>query len=202
MKGAPTLAEALALSGGPKRTASLVAWLQSRYPSRESAPILVGGAAVELYTHGAYTTGDLDFVGDVSGEVAEVLDHAGFRRAGRHWIHEQGRVYLEFPGSRLEPASEPARLRRAGLTLRVIRAEALLADRLAAWKFWRSEVDLLNALRLLHARRVRLELREVRRCARALEVEDEWRRLRAWDRRLGGRWPSAAESERWLRRKR
>lgn len=179
-----------------------MAWLQSSYASWESVPILVGGGAVELYTDGAYTTGDLDFVGDVSGEVAEVLDRSGFRRAGRHWIHEQGRVFLEFPGSHLEPPSEPARLRRAGVTLRIIRAEALLADRLAAWKFWRSEVDLLNALRLLHARRGRLELGEVRRCARALEVEDEWRRLRAWDRRLGGRWPSAEESERWLRRSR
>jgi hypothetical protein len=167
----------------------------------ESAAILVGGGAVELYTAGAYVTGDLDFVGDVPEAVASELDYAGFERRGRQWVHEEGQVYLEFPGRTLEPPSEPARLRRGGVTLRIIRAEALLADRLAAWKFWRSEVDALNALRLLRARAGRLDVRETARCARLLGVEDEWRRLRAWSRRLGRRWPSGAEIERWLGRR-
>ena len=52
----PTLARALQLSEGPRRTAAVVAWIQSLYAS--SPPVLVGGAAVELYTGGAYTTGD------------------------------------------------------------------------------------------------------------------------------------------------
>jgi hypothetical protein len=191
---------ALGAPGGPKRTAALAAWLQSLYSSPDAAPILVGGGAVELYTAGAYATGDLDFVGDVPDEVAAELARTGFERKGRHWVHEEGRVYFEFPGRRLEPASEPARLRRGGSTLRIIRAEALLADRLAAWKFWRSEVDLLNALRLLRARRGRLDPREALRCVRLLDVEDAWRRLRSWDQKLGRRWPSQAEIESWLRR--
>ncbi len=140
MKRPPGINAALGLPEGPRRTATLVAWMQSIYPSQESVPILVGGGAVELYTAGAYATGDLDFVGDVPDEVAAELVRSGFVRRGRHWVHEEGRVFFEFPGSRLEPESEPVRLRRGGATLRVIRAEALLADRLAAWKFWRSEI--------------------------------------------------------------
>lgn len=193
---------ALGTPAGPRRTAALVAWMQSLYSSPESAPILVGGAAVELYTAGAYATGDLDFVGDVPPEVAAELARSGFARRGRHWVHEKGRVFFEFPGVRLEPESEPVRLRRGGATLRIIRAEALLADRLAAWKFWRSEIDLLNALRLLQARRDRLDRREVLRCARLLDVEDAWRRLRSWHRTLGRRWPTEAKIASWLRRER
>lgn len=163
--------------------------------------MLVGGAAVELYTGGAYTTGDLDFVGEVSTTVAERLVAAGFERRGRHWVHDEGRVFLEFPGRVLEPPSEPVRLRRAQRELRVIGPEALLADRLAAWKFWRSDIDAVNALRLVQALGNRLDARLAARLARTLEVDAERVRLRRFARRLAGQWPTEEELRKWLERR-
>ncbi len=69
---------------GPERTAALVAWFQGLFEDRSEAPVLVGGGAVELYTGGAYVTGDLDFVGSTTDSVAERLQEEGFkRRPGR-----------------------------------------------------------------------------------------------------------------------
>lgn len=73
----------LSLPEGPGRTAAVAAWLQGLYDADIEKPILVGGAAVELYTGGAYTTGDLDFVGSVSPTVALGLKSAGFSQRGR-----------------------------------------------------------------------------------------------------------------------
>lgn len=59
------LEDALSVSAGPQRTAAIVAWVQSLFTEENQVPVLVGGAAVEILTGGAYTTGDLDFVGIV-----------------------------------------------------------------------------------------------------------------------------------------
>lgn len=192
----------LVLREGPVRLARLAAWLQRLYDDEREIPVLVGGAAVELYTGGAYTTGDLDFVGRVPETVARRLVEAGFERRGRHWLREDGQVFFEFPGRSLEPVSDPVRLRRGGTELLVIAPEALLADRLAAWKFWGSEIDAVNALRLLQVMGPKFDPRLAARLARTLEVDDERLRLARWARRLGGRWPAEKEIERWTKRKR
>jgi hypothetical protein len=75
-------------------------WIQNLFEARP--PVLAGGAAVELYTAGAYTTGDLDFIGDVTEEVARSLREAGFEREGRHWIHREAELFVEFPGSAVQ----------------------------------------------------------------------------------------------------
>lgn len=38
----------IALEDGPAKTAALVAWIQGLFADDETAPVLVGGAAVEL----------------------------------------------------------------------------------------------------------------------------------------------------------
>src|SRR5215813_6790216 len=96
----PSFRDVIRSPEGPRRTAAFAAWIQSLYSSRP--PVLTGGAAVELYTAGAYTTGDLDFIGDVPEEVAVGLQEAGFRKEGRHWIHPKEELFVEFPGSAVQ----------------------------------------------------------------------------------------------------
>jgi hypothetical protein len=184
---------------GVARTAAIAAWLQGLYPPGVTPAVLVGGGAVELLTGGGYVTGDLDFVGEVPPNVVSALRAAGLERRGRHWVHEEGQLFLEFPGRRLEPAAEPVEIEIAGSKVLVMAPEALLADRLAAWKFWRSEIDAANALRLLQKAGGRLNGRLAARLARELDVEDERRRLSRFARRLGGRAATEEEMARWTR---
>ncbi len=171
------LDEILAAPEGVEKTARLAAWVQGLF-SRGLEPVLVGGAAVELYTAGAYTTGDLDMVGTVPAAVADALVREGFVRRGRHWIHEAGQVYLEFPGSALAEGESAVRVEVAGCEVVAIAPEDLLAERLGAWKHWRSAVDGVNAWLLLQALAGRLDEERLEgRCA-ALDAVDALSALR------------------------
>ncbi len=64
--------------------------------------------AVELYSGGAYRTGDLDFVGRLGEESERQLKTVGFQRQGRHWIHEEHQVFLEFPSADLDEGDRAA----------------------------------------------------------------------------------------------
>lgn len=152
-----SLKDILALSEGPVRTAALVSWLQGLYEPDESKPILVGGAAVELYTGGAYKTGDLDFVGTVPPAVASALKKAGFERRGRHWLHEIGEIFIEFPSSGLDIGEESVVLEVENQRVVVVDPEALIADRLAAWQVWKSPEDGVNAWLITRGRTLDLQ---------------------------------------------
>ena len=86
----------LRLPDGPRRTAALAAWFQGLYPCGQ-APILVGGAAMELITRVDLRRAedDLDFVGDVPPQVADRLRRVGFREIGRRWILDSDGVILD-----------------------------------------------------------------------------------------------------------
>lgn len=184
-----------------KRTAAIASWFQGLYPERERAPILVGGGAVELFTGGAYTTGDLDFVGFVPTAVAQRLEAAGFRREGRHWIHQAGMVFIELPGSQLEPQERVVWLRSGRLKVRTISPEDLIVDRLASWQFWGSSVDAVNAYLLFRKQRRRLDLRRLRRLALMGRVERAHRELMSFVRYLGSRRPAGKDLEVWADKK-
>ena len=66
---------------------------------------------MELYTGGAYRTGDLDFVGIVTKDVTEKLEQAGFERHGRHWIHQRFRLLIETPDRNLDSGNAVATIR-------------------------------------------------------------------------------------------
>jgi len=169
--------EALAFEEGPSRTAALVAWLQGLFEDDEAVPVLVGGAAVELYTLGAYTTGDLDFVGSVTPKVARALGTAGFKRHGRHWIHEAAQVFIEFPGDTLDPKEEAKWLDLLGQSVRIISVEDLLVERLGSWEYWRSAVDGANALILWRVHRQRIDVGRVEERVTNDGWENAWKSL-------------------------
>ncbi len=152
---------------GYLRTAALVGWVQGLFPGgKDAAPVLVGGAAVELFTRGAYTTGDLDFVGEVTPSVQEKLIKAGFRKKGRHFIREDKEIYVEFPSRDLGEGETSAYLSIGGHRVLIISPEDLIVDRLAAWQHWRSLIDGANAFLLLRARGRSLDRGRLRERAR------------------------------------
>ncbi len=112
-------------------------------------PILVGGAAVEFYTQGAYTTADIDLVSLGGPDLWKTMKGLGFERIGKDFLNKKAQIYIEFPGSNLKPSERVNEITLKGRKLRIISIEDLIIDRLCAYKFWKSAVDGMNALMLL-----------------------------------------------------
>lgn len=189
-------ADAVRLPDGPDRTAALAAWFQGLFREVE-VPVLVGGAAVELFTGGAYRTADLDFVGSVPGSVAAVLDNEGFQRRGRHWVHEASQVFIELPGHSLQPDERPALLRRGELTVRCLGPEELVVDRLAARRYWGSEQDAVNAFLIWRANE--LDEKRLRALAETREVSADLESLIRFRASLEGAEPSPEQLTQWAK---
>lgn len=108
---------------------------------------LVGGGAIEYHASDVYTTSDIDLV--VEGRSRDELDAAltkfGFARQGRHWV--LGELFVEVPGHRMV---DPVDVIAVGpLTLRVVRREVGLADRIIGFKHWRATAYGAQAIALL-----------------------------------------------------
>jgi len=184
---------------GRQRSAAIVEWFQGLYETEgQEAPVLVGGGAVELYTGGAYTTEDLDFVGSVPGPgVERELREAGFERHGRHWIHEEAEIFLELPASALDEGSRVDEVEVEGHRLKVLAPEAVLVDRLAAWVHWRSSLDGVAAFLLYRELGPGLDQEALHSLAVRDEVLEGLDRLERFVEKLGKSEPSAAEVEQW-----
>ncbi len=121
-------------------------------------PVLVGGEAVEIYTQGSYTTGDIDMV--APKDITEaVLREWGFEKTGRVWLNRELDIYVDWQGGSLKGCAEPETIALGGgLDVRVISIEDLVLDRLNAVKFWGDADSLMWAKVLL---RVKQEIGEV-----------------------------------------
>ena len=105
------------------------------------APVLVGGAAVEFYTAGGYTTFDMDLISD-SETLGRVLADLGFSTEGRHWIREDIAMVIEAPSGSL--GVERDRVLRVcieDMNVYVLGVEDLIIDRLNAFVHWESKED-------------------------------------------------------------
>lgn len=106
-----------------------------------SRPVLVGGAALELYSASAYTTGDFDLVAARQDAVEAELQRVGFVRPTgpgkltRGWIHPDLRLGFEIVGNNLlDGHADRTRMRLFGIgtagDIAVIGIEDLIADRM------------------------------------------------------------------------
>jgi hypothetical protein len=189
--------DVFAADDGPIRTAALVAWVQGLFVEDGTIPVLVGGAAVELYTTGAYTTGDVDLVGHVTAGAARALSAAGFTRRGRHWIHEAAQVFIEFPGSALDPEEESDWYEVAGQRIHIISVEDLLVDRLGAWEHWKSSVDGVNAFLLWRGQQDRIDRERLERRIARVGWHKALQSLIQYSKRWEHSDPSMEEVEQW-----
>jgi hypothetical protein len=84
-------------------------------------------------------TSDIDLVVerrqgiDFDKSLANALTGLGFSRAGRHWV--RGDLFVEIPSSSLTDPTEVFSL--GSYTLRVIRKEIVLGERIVGFKHWR-----------------------------------------------------------------
>jgi hypothetical protein len=190
------------LPAGPRKTAALAEWLQNLYQAGGSPPVLVGGGAVELFTGGAYVTGDMDFVGTVPAAVGKILSDVGFTRHGRHWIHEEGRIFLEFPSTGLSSSEKAEERTFHGHRILIVSPEDLLVDRLSAWSHWESELDGVNAYLLYRALLTELDHDRVKSRCLEEDVSGSFDQLQKFFREHQGEIPDGSELEKWARKQR
>jgi hypothetical protein len=110
-------------------------------------PVLVGGGAVELYSSGAFVTGDIDIIGDKDALIS-ILQELGFKREGMYFT--KGNVFFHLLSGPFEARSATISLKGTGFTLCVISIEDLIVDRLNACKWWKSAKDCEQAKYLLY----------------------------------------------------
>lgn len=140
------------LKGEPndlKRKMLLLGYLSAGVSKNGGAVFLVGGQAVETYTGGVFTTGDIDMTTTDRKGTEALLSKLGFSKEGIIWLNPR-------LGLAVHVVSDyPTRTFRArtidveGYQVRVVGVEDLIVDRLAAAKFWKSERDGEQARALL-----------------------------------------------------
>jgi len=141
-----------------RRRAFFVALLSKEIVKRGGVPpIVVGGEAVEIYTQGSYTTGDIDIKSPKS-LTEEILKEWKFKKTGRCWVNKKFDIFIEWLGESLNEGREAEKRVNTieiakGLRIKVISIEDLVIDRLNAAKWWKDTDSLMWAKVLLKVKR-------------------------------------------------
>ena len=106
-------------------------------------PVVVGGHAVEFYTLGSYTTGDIDIVSEGQGDIEKLLRAWGFKKVDRLWIDPQNGIEIDIVSSSLKNGdySKISEITVDDMKVYIIGIEDLIIDRLNAFVWWKSEED-------------------------------------------------------------
>jgi predicted nucleotidyltransferase len=172
------LDEAARLSDPVDRRVLLAAIIAERLKETGVMPVIVGGAAVEFYTAGGYSTVDIDIVAEPTETFAKVMTDLGFTKAGRFWSRPGLDEAVESPtGPLAGDAQRVTRVEIGELSAYVIGVEDLIVDRLNAYVHWRSEEDGRWTRRLIAACRNDLDLGYLRKRADEEQTAEALSRL-------------------------
>jgi predicted nucleotidyltransferase len=140
--------------------------------------VLVGGAAVEYYTAGGYTTADIDMILPPleKREIEEVMKELGFERFEdyRHWLHPQIQIPVEFPPG--PPQIGPLLVREVNeidigkIKLRILKVEDILLDRLIMAHEWKDLQAEVQAEMLMYAHYADMDWSDLHRKASQIGV--------------------------------
>ena len=110
--------------------------------------VVVGGSAIEVYTKGAYVSGDIDICAPL-GPVVAALEKWEFKRPGREWVRLDWKIVVDLVGVRPSGSMSLTRIVETPYgPVRLGAVEDLLLGRLALIKFW-NEGDEIKNVRLL-----------------------------------------------------
>lgn len=114
-------------------------------------PVIVGGEALEIYTQGNYTTGDIDIIINESKQtLLDVLKKWGFKEIDRFIVNEELDIYIDVCGSIFDKKRTNKIKLNDNITLNLISVEDLIMDRFCSYKFWKIKEDFRWGLALLY----------------------------------------------------
>lgn len=150
MKSSEEVERILLSEGAPdRRLRAFAALLATDSGLGTSGLTVVGGSAIEIYTNGAYISGDIDLVVAVPSKVRDVLRSWGFKDEGKLWTQSKLGLYVDLVG-RWNSGSE--RLTRVVQTkygsVRLGAVEDLIVKRLLETRYWGEKSALAQAILL------------------------------------------------------
>ncbi|MEN6642307.1 MAG: hypothetical protein ABFE08_07670 [Armatimonadia bacterium] len=153
------LEQLLAIQDPFERRLLFAALLQEALAARDERSAIVGGHAVEAYTLGDYTTGDVDLVVFSKSAAASILQAWGFSQQGRIYWNDELAVAIDLIGERLAGDwKRVVEMEVAGHRVIVIGPEDLIIDRLNACVHWKSQEHCDWAQQLVTRQREALDL--------------------------------------------
>ncbi|TMI69848.1 hypothetical protein E6H11_05810 [Candidatus Bathyarchaeota archaeon] len=148
----------------------LLGYVTSRVEKKKESVFLVGGQAVETYTAGQFTSGDIDVATSDSPSTEKVLKSLGFRQIGVIWFNEKLGVAFDIVGD-FAP-ERPRTLKVGPYKTRIVGVEELILDRLSAAKFWNIPADYEKAKVLYDNFEKQLDKDYLREIAKKKKVDD------------------------------
>ena len=117
--------------------------------------VLSGGCCVEIYSHGRYTSDDIDLIDRFNGghrKIKAVMEKLGFRehKMKRYFVHDETSLFIEFPRGPLgvgdAPVKEIASRKSETGVLKLLTPTDCIKDRLAGYYYWDDEQNLEQAI--------------------------------------------------------
>jgi hypothetical protein len=155
-----------------KKKMLLLGYVTGRLERKSESVYLVGGQAVETYTGGQFTTGDIDITTTNRKATEKILERVGFKREGMVWLNESLGLAVHIVGSVPSRSEKTRSIHVARYTVRVVGVEDLIIDRLAAAKFWKSQRDAEQAKALFTSFKKQVDMRYLKKRAREEKVND------------------------------
>ncbi|HEY5235067.1 MAG TPA: hypothetical protein VIJ14_02715 [Rhabdochlamydiaceae bacterium] len=129
----------------------LAGFLSAKLAEKDIGIILVGGACVTIYSRNRYQSYDLDFVVyEDMKKVKQALKELGFLEKNKYFIHPECKWIIEFVSSPVaigsEIISDFEEIRVSTGTIKMLRVEDSVKDRLASYFHWNDRQGLDQAI--------------------------------------------------------
>lgn len=129
----------------------LAGFLSEQFRNRGIDIILVGGACATIYSHNRYQSYDLDFITyeDIKA-VKQLLHELGFIEKDGYFRHKHCCWFVEFVSPPVAVGNDPVHIfqkKKVALgTIKMLRAEDSVKDRLASYFHWNDRQGLEQAI--------------------------------------------------------
>ena len=140
----------------------LAAFLSDELRNRGINTVLVGGACVTIYSKNRYQSYDLDFATyEDMRKVKKVMAKLGFYLKGRHFAHKGCPWFVEFVAPPIAVGGQPIERfkdKKSSLgTIRMLRPEDSVKDRLASYFYWNDRQGLRQALNICLEQKINMK---------------------------------------------
>lgn len=158
-----------------KRKVMFAGFLTNKLLEKNVQIIVVGGGAVEIYSAGHFTTGDLDLAVSDKKLTESLLQDLGFEKSGMVWFSEKLGIAVHVLEGAYSGDYEKTKIFKVGkYSIRLAAIEDLIVNRLNAAKYWKGneQAELEQAKALLKIHEKRIDMKYLEEVAKKNKVED------------------------------